>query len=145
MRQIQLLSIVLIALSLLASCEQKDCCSPPPIESQFEGKWELVKVTNGFAQIELVGDEIGYTETIEFNAYSSTFERKRNGKRELFSKFSIGKEFDQNAIILKDDNSYQWYTFLEENDEETLSLYQKATLGAVLADGSDHEYKKVVE
>lgn len=136
--------IALVFFTLLfTECEQKVCCTPPPIESQFEGKWELVMVTNGFAQIELEGDEIGYTETIEFNGSRKTFERIRDGKRELLSSFTIGQENDQDAVILEDDNSYHWYIFLEEDGVQLLSLYQKATLGAVLADGSDYKYKRI--
>lgn len=147
MRNIALVMLLLTSLLSLQGCESQICCVTPPIESQFEGKWELFKVSNGFAQVNLEGDEIGYVETIAFNTSSSTskFERKRNGKSELVSKFEIGKELDQNAIILIDDNSYHWYTFIEKNGVEVLSLYQNAPLGAELADGSNYEYKRVSE
>lgn len=139
--------LVTIAFSLtfllsLLNCEQKECCVIP-IESQFHGTWELVKITNGFAQIELTGDEIGFKEQLKINASTGTFEQIVDGKRVLFSNFEIGKEGGNQAIILRDDDSYFWYTFIAGKNEENLSLYQKCPIGAILADGSDHEYQKV--
>lgn len=129
--------------SLLFSCEQGDCCVSPPEASQLNGTWELVKITNGFAQLEISGDEIGFKEILEIKASQGTFSRKRDGKELLRNKFSIGREANREAILLTDDKSYHWYTLQEKNGELVLSLYENCPIGAVLADGSYYEYHKV--
>lgn len=136
-------TLLLLVSILFLGCEQKECCVIPPIESQFHGKWELYRITNGFSQTVLTGGEIGFEEELDFNATVGYFVRKRDQKEVLGSKFQIGKEGDQDAVILIDDDTYQWYSFTELQGSEKLVLYEKCPIGAVLADGSYYEYRKL--
>jgi hypothetical protein len=136
--------LVLFALLFLSiSCDQKNCCVPPPVESEFHGTWELVKVISGFSGTEIPKDQIGYNEKLIFNATAGTLSQIRNENEVLFSQFEIGIESNQGAVILPKEQTYQWYTFFQKEDKTILSLYQKSDIGAVIADGNYFEYQKV--
>lgn len=137
------LSSVALFILLFTNCKDNNCCVTPPVESQFHGKWELEKVTNGFAQLELSGTDIGYKEELNFNATTGLLVKKRDAKETLKSKFQIGKEGGQDAIILIDDESYHWYSFKELGGSLVLVLYENCPIGVALADGSYYEYRKV--
>lgn len=131
----------LVLTFLGSSCSSSlDCCVAPPTLSEFHGEWKLVKVVNGFAQLELEGDEIGFEETIVINAETQMFTRKRVGSPEEKSRVEERKEGGQDALVLLDENMYHWYHFEELNGEYHLVLYQKSYVDAYLADGSSYYY-----
>jgi len=133
-------SILFLFLNLFfVSCDQKDCCVIPEL-SVFHGKWKLVRVTNGFAQLDLLDEAIGYEEELSINAETKTFIRKRKGSPEEKSAFQKGIQGDLDAHILLDENMYHWYNFEEWRGANHLVLYQKSILGAILADGSSYYY-----
>ncbi|MFT6879452.1 MAG: hypothetical protein ACI8UX_001245 [Psychromonas sp.] len=134
--------IVLLFLKVsLASCEQMDCCVMPEL-SIFHGDWKLVRVTNGFAQLDLIDNAIGYKEELSIDASAKTFIRKREGSPEKKSTFEKGRQGDLDALILLDENMYHWYSFEDWRGANHLLLYQKSILDAVLADGSWYYYAR---
>ncbi|MGR3811756.1 hypothetical protein [Jiulongibacter sp. NS-SX5] len=126
---------------LFSSCKEKDCCVFPE-GSELHGEWELVKIVNGFAQIELTGEEIGYTETLKIDAGRDkiTFD-KSDSPKETFS-FELREELSYDAIVLEEADEYHWYWLNYEDGKEELTLYQRSRVGAVLADGSYYHYLK---
>lgn len=133
--------IIFIALTFFGgSCTTTDCCVAPPALSEFHGEWKLVKITNGFSQIELEGDEIGYEESIVINAENATFTRKREGVADETSRVEERKEGGQDALVLLDENMYHWYHWEEMDGVHHLVLYQKSYIDAYLADGSSYYY-----
>ncbi len=122
-----------------ASCEQRECCVIPEL-SIFHGDWKLVRITNGFAQLDLIEDAIGYDEELSIDAGTKTFIRKREGSPEEKSTFAKGVQGDLEALILLDEDMYHWYRFEDWRGSNHLVLYQKSFLDAILADGSNYYY-----
>ncbi|WP_131458296.1 hypothetical protein [Jiulongibacter sediminis] len=134
--------ILLFSFSFLfGSCSTKECCVYPEL-AEFHGEWELVKVVNGFAQLEWEGDEIPYKETLIINGETGTITFQRDDVAAEISAIEIKVEGGNDAIILKDWNEYQWYWFDESEGKTQLVLYQRAPLSAILADGSNFYYSK---
>ncbi|WP_341228199.1 hypothetical protein [uncultured Arcticibacterium sp.] len=117
-----------------------DCCVAPPALSEFHGEWKLVKIVNGFAQIEIEGDEIGFEESLVIDAAAQTFVRKREGMQEETSRLAVRKEGGQDALVLLDEDMYHWYHFEELGGVYHLVLYQKSYVDSYLADGSSYYY-----
>lgn len=139
---IRLLIIALVFATMQMSCEQsKECCVYPEL-ADLNGTWELKKLTNGFAQIDQVGEEIGFTQRLEISAENSTFKRYTNNELELSSTLKKEVVFDQNALVLPDEEVYMFYSFELVDGVYHLRLYQESPIGAVLADGSDYYYLK---
>lgn len=126
---------------LMVSCKTIECCVYPEL-ARFHGEWELVKIDNGFARLKWEGDEIPYKETLKINGKAGTITFQRDDLTARVSAIEIKKESGNDAIILKDWNEYQWYSFNESNGQTQLVLYQSAPLGAILADGSLYYYSK---
>lgn len=135
-------AIVLLSFCFLfGSCSTEECCVYPEL-AEFHGEWELTKVVNGFAQIELEGEDIPYHEILIIDGEASTITYKRDDMAPEVSAIEIEEEGGNEAIILKDWNEYQWYWFDDSNGRVELVLYQRAPLGAILADGSNYYYSK---
>ncbi|MFT5885167.1 MAG: hypothetical protein ACI9IP_001627 [Arcticibacterium sp.] len=133
-------TILFLFLSLFfVSCDQKECCVIPEL-SVFHGEWKLVRVTNGFAQLDLLDGAIGYEEELSINAETKIFIRKRKGSPAEKSAFQKGIQGDLDALVLIDENMYHWYSFEDWRGANHLVLYQKSFLGAILADGSHYYY-----
>ncbi|AWV97796.1 hypothetical protein [Arcticibacterium luteifluviistationis] len=135
-----LIIILVFAMFGNACTTENDCCVAPPDLSEVHGEWKLVKVVNGFAQLELEGDEIGYEEVVVINAETQTFTRKRVGSPDEVSRLEKRKEGGQDALVLLDENMYHWYHFEELEGVYHLVLYQKSYVDSYLADGSSYYY-----
>jgi hypothetical protein len=128
---------------LSISCIETDCCVLVPELAEFHGEWKLEKITNGFAQLELIGLEaIGYKEIISIDASNQTFTSQIGNFPQEKSKLELGIQANQDALILVDENMYHWYSFQQLNGKTYLMLYQKCPINAVLADGSYYYYSK---
>lgn len=139
----RLLIIVLALTSINMSCKKNiECCVYPEL-ADLDGTWELKKLTNGFAQIDQEGDEITFKQRLEISAENSSFKRYTNEELDLSSRLKKGIVFDQNALVLPDEDIYMFYSFELVNGVYHLRLYQETPIGAVLADGSDYYYLKV--
>jgi len=137
-----LLSILVLGLTLL-TCDREDCCVLTPELAEFHGEWKLERVTNGFAQLELIGsDEIGYQENLYINAANKTFIVQIDNLPKEMSRLEKGKQGDLDALILLDEGMYHWYSFELWKNKEYLVLYQKCPIDAFLADGSYYYYSK---
>ncbi len=135
------LFILLFFATVLGSCSEKDCCVLPPELSEFHGEWDLVRLTNGFSQLDQTGEAIGFTEKIIINAENKTFTRLINDSSEV-SSVTNGIEGGREALILTDEQMYHWYWFEQIDGKTHLLLYQKCPIGAVLADGLTYYYSK---
>jgi hypothetical protein len=101
----RLLSILVLSLTLF-SCEKKDCCVPEPELSRFHGEWKLERITNGFAQIDLIGSaEIGFEEYLNIDAAAKTFIRKIDNLPQEKSRLEKGEQGNMDALILIDEKN----------------------------------------
>ncbi len=138
MFKVKIYSLILSLLCLL-SCENS---SVSPQFKDFDGEWELVKIVNGFAQIEITQPEIGYKEILEIDGANKNLKIIRNNNVTLDTKLEVRKEQGQDALILLKDQTYNWYFFVSEAGISYLVLYQNSPIGSVLADGSNYFYTK---
>ncbi len=125
--------VVLILIMLKA-------CTAEPQPKGINGTWKLIKLVNGFAQLEQTGSQIGYEETLEINTAKKSILNYRNAQLEYKDVITLDKVNDLDAIIYKNRQEYQWYNLVEENGQTYLVLYQAAPIGAILADGSNYYY-----
>ena len=128
-------SLALLAL-LFMSCQEAEVNLE---NSPLEGEWKLVKIINGFAQIEQSAEQLGYTKTLEIK---SSFKTWKDGQMISELGYTLETQHDQDAIILSN-QTYHWYSFVEENGEKLLVLYENCPVEAILADGSNYYYTKV--
>lgn len=108
----------------------------------LSGEWELVKVVNGFAQIEQTKSELGFEEILKIDLKNKTFQSSRSTGQTELSSLSIDKEQGQDALILNDLDIYRWYQLVEIDGQTQLVLYERCPIGAILADGSNYYYSK---
>lgn len=125
------------------SCTKTDCCVLIPELAEFDGEWKLEKITNGFAQTELIGTAaIVYEETLTIDETNKTFISQIDNLPQEKSRIEVGVQSNQEALILLDENMYHWFSFQQLNGKTHLMLYQKCPINAVLADGSYYYYSK---
>jgi hypothetical protein len=135
-----------ISFFFLFSIIQMACGSTISEPSTFEGSWQLYKISYGFPR----ANGPTFTTEVEdivyvFDNSKKTFSVFKKGKVSESGKFKLtadpnnpnGKEI----IQFLSDNTYSSYTF--SADYKELTLYQRAGIGGILADGSEFHYKKV--
>lgn len=139
--------IFTLLLSIFSACNTTDCeFVPPPEGSELKGKWEFIRVYNAFRALNqpafMTTTELGYTERLEFDVTKRRMIRLRNNKQVENTKFSISKQNERNVITFEDGKEYSYYELTMEEGKVLLSLYQRAPVGAILADGGTFYYEK---
>lgn len=138
------LSVVTLTLFLF-SCETKECCVPPPEGSELHGNWQFVRAFYGFTNTTVTATQAGYTERLTIDAGTKTLNRFKNDKLVETTKFSISNQNELKVITFENSKEYSYFTVSSENNKMVLSLYQRAPVGAILADGGTYYYEKISE
>ncbi|UFH55203.1 hypothetical protein [Spirosoma sp. KNUC1025] len=145
MKPIKVILVCLCAAFIL-SCSQKDAVNPASkvSDTQVVGRWNLIRIVNGFAQSTTIPSEVGISEVIEYKA-DGTYQRNYTdtfGQHEEKGNFYTGanptKTADKQAVFYPDDKTAQPYTFQDGH----LFLYQRGSQDATIADGSTYEYQR---
>lgn len=115
--------------------------------NKINGNWQYIKKSGGYpipggpTEIKAIDTEI-----ISFDAVSKIFTRTINGKLIETTDFDVQKlslfgAEPREAVIFTKNHNYSFLTFDDTNS--SIILYEKAPIGAVLADGSSYYYQKV--
>ena len=137
--------LALMLFSLMA-CQVEENVIEPSL-SKVNGQWQLYKTSMGYpapnspTEIKAVNTEI-----ISFDASAKTFTRTVNGKVTETTDFAIEKvsyigSETREAVVFTKNQTYAFLTFDDTNS--TIILYEKAPIGAILADGNSYHYQKV--
>lgn len=134
--------ICFLGIGVSLSCSQQQTIQPTDLE--VIGRWNLVRIINGFSQLNQTPEQAGFSETVEYKS-DGTYQRitsTKVGQQEEKGKFTIGanptKTAEKQAILYPDDKTTQPYSFRDGH----LFLYQRGSQDATLADGSTYEYQR---
>ena len=137
----------LLSLGISLSCARNSSVNPSPvnpIDSLVIGNWKLVRIINGFSQVNQTPGDTGFSQTLEYKS-DGTYQRitiNTNGQQTEKGSFYTGpnptKTSQTQAILYPDDKTTQPYSFQEGH----LFLYQRGSQSATLADGSTYEYQR---
>lgn len=139
------LSVIVVA--LLACQVETNIEASNPSLAKINGKWQLSKTSVGYpmpnspTEIKAVNIDI-----ISFDASNKTYTRTINGKITENTTFDVQKvsyigSEAREAVVFEKDQKYAFLTFDDTNS--SIILYEKAPIGAVLADGNSYHYQKV--
>lgn len=140
------LSIITIFL-LGCQAETNIEASTNPSLTKINGQWQFTKKSIGYpfpdGPIEIKAVD---TEIISFDASKKIFTRTINGKLTETTDFDVQKVsyfgFEpKEAIIFTKNQKYSFLTFDDTNS--SIILYEKTSIGAVLADGNYYHYQKI--
>ena len=133
---------------LLANCQSGTSQEVNPETVKFDGKWQLVKIGVGFPPPNgPTSFKPPYQEVLEFNISKRQFTRTKDGKITENNSFKItdlaefGGSTRRAAIVFEEDNTYAFYSFIE--NPNYLTLQQRVPIGAYLADGNTFFYEKM--
>ena len=139
------LSIITI---LLFGCQaETNIEASNPALAKINGKWQLYKTSigypmpNGPTEIKVMNVDI-----ISFDASNKTYTRTVNEKVTESTTFDVQKvsyngSEAREAVVFEKDQKYAYLTFDDQNS--AIILYEKAPIGAILADGNSYHYQKV--
>ncbi|WP_461100852.1 hypothetical protein [Spirosoma koreense] len=135
--------LFMLGIGIGFSCSQKNS-SVAPIDSQVVGQWKLIRIVNGFAQINQTPEAAGYSETLDYKA-DGTYLRvttRQSGQQEENGTFYTGpnptQTGEKQAILYPEDKTTQPYSFHDGH----LFLYQRGRQEGTIADGSTFEYQR---
>lgn len=143
MKSLELVCLLFAVTSFFAisSCEKTECCVMPTV-AELSGNWEFVRVSYGFTNTSQTATELGYTERLEIDGTNERFRRYRNKKEVENTPFSLSEQGTSKIITFEKEKTYSYYTVFIEEGKTMLSLYQRAPVGAILADGGRYYYEK---
>lgn len=135
---------IIATLSLMA-CQIENTIEPSM--SKINGQWQLTKTSIGYpAPNSPTEIKATNTEIISFDTSSKTFTRTINGKVTETTDFDVQKvsynsSEPREAVVFPKTQYYAFLTFDDTNS--SIILYEKAPIGAILADGNSYQYQKV--
>jgi hypothetical protein len=142
----------IFAITFLVSCveavvEPTTNLSDPNL-AKVTGKWELYKISFGYpvpgGPTEKKPDAVEY---LDFSATNKTVTKTVVGTKETttekstFELKNYSAERNQLALFFVESKTYSFFTFDEAT--QSIILYERVPVGAILADGNSYHYKKV--
>lgn len=138
----------LILTSCVESVVEPTTEAADPTLAKISGKWELFKISFGYPMLggptEKKPDAVEY---LEFSAANKTLIKTVIGTNETKTEKSTielknySDERKQLALFFVETKTYSFYTFDEAT--QSIILYDRVPVGAILADGNSYHYKKV--
>lgn len=140
---LKFLSSIFTGLCVLA-CSLPGCGCDPVIPSLITGKWKLERIIYGFPP----ANGPSFTSDVKnemyvFDESVGKYELLINDVKIESGSFNLDKTADNKPKNLNfvEEKAYSTYSFAENN--KVLSLYQRTPIGAILADGSTFQYRKI--
>ena len=138
----------LILISCVEAVVEPTAEAADPTLTKISGKWELYKISFGYPMpngpTEKKPDALEY---LEFSAANKTLIKTVIGTNETKTEKSTielknySDERKQLALFFVETKTYSFYTFDEAT--QSIILYDRVPVGAILADGNSYHYKKV--
>lgn len=138
-------TFLVIALVSLIACQVENTIEPSL--SKINGQWQLTKTSVGYpAPNSPTEIKATNTEIISFDANSRIFTRTINGKVTETTDFDVQKvsyngSEPREAVVFPKNQNYAFLSFDDSNS--AIILYEKAPIGAILADGNSYHCQKV--
>lgn len=140
---IKFISGIVIGLCVLA-CSVPSCGCDPVMPSFITGKWRLEKIIYGYPPPNSPSFSTDVKNQVYvFDEALSKYEVLEDNIKIESGSFLLERSADNRSQNLNfiEKKTYSTYTFTENN--KVLSLYQRTPVGAVLADGSTFQYRKI--
>ncbi|GGD72129.1 hypothetical protein GCM10011514_40350 [Emticicia aquatilis] len=131
----------------LMACQVGNESIIEPSLTKISGQWQLTKTSIGYpAPNSPTEIKATNTEIISFDSNNKTFTRTVNGKVTETTDFDVQKvsyngSEPREAVVFTKTQYYAFLTFDDANS--SIILYEKAPIGAILADGNSYHYQKV--
>jgi hypothetical protein len=110
--------------------------------AELSGDWEFVRVSYGFTNTSQTATELGYTERLEIDGPNKRFRRYQDEKEVEDTPFSLSERGTSKVITFEKEKTYSYYTVFIEDGKTMLSLYERAPVGVILADGGMYYYEE---